>query len=132
MCAQLNLRRLAATTLLAAWIACAAFAQAASPKHVLLVYQGQGTAPANVEFEQSLMQNLRAAAGLDLDFYREQLDLPRFPENKQHKITELRSQYAERNIEVVIVSGRQPSEILPGVPAVQVSNFSSDMTTDGS
>src|SRR5277367_4082146 len=120
MGAQRTLGRLSAATLYAGSIMCAAFAQPPSPKQVLLVYQGQGIAPANVEFEQSLVQNLRAAAGSNLDFYREQLDWPRFPENKQHKIAELRSQYAERKIDVVIISGNTPSEILPGVPVVQI------------
>src|SRR5277367_4906493 len=126
MGAQRNLRRLAAATLFASWIACVAFTQTTSPKRVLLVYQGHGAFPADVAFEQSLVQNLRAAAGLDLEFYREQLDSSRFPENKQHKITELRSQYAERKIDVVIFNGSILSEILPGVPVVQVGNFSPD------
>ena len=123
---ELNLRRLAAATLLATWIACAAFAQTTSPERVLLVYQGDGLIPADVAFEQSLAQSLRAAVGPELEFYREQLDSFRFPEYKQHKITELRSQYAERKIDVVIFFGTTPDEILPGVPMIQVSNLSSD------
>src|SRR5271155_2347822 len=128
MGAGLNLRRLAATAMLAAWVACTAFSQATSPKRVLLVYQGDGTIPADVAFEQSLGQNLRAALGPDLEFYREQLDSFRFPEYKQHKIMELRSQYVERKIDVVIFFGTTPDEILPGVPVIQVSNLPSDPT----
>ena len=107
-------------------VACVAFAQPTSPKRVLLVYQGQSSAPADVAFEQSLVQDLRAAAGLDLEFYQEQLDSARFPENERHKIAELRSQYAEREIGVVIFNGNTPAEIIPAVPVVQVSNFSPD------
>src|SRR5277367_4108508 len=129
MGAQLSLRRLAATTLLAAWIACAAFAQHPSPKRVLLVYQNDGAIPSSVAFEQSLVQSLRAAMGPTLEFYREQLDSIRFPEYTQRKITELRSQYAERKIDLVIFFFGSPMpEILPGVPVVQVSNSASDPT----
>src|SRR5277367_6907467 len=126
MGAQLSLRRLAATTLLAAWIACAAFAQHPSPKRVLLVYQNDGAIPSSVAFEQSLVQSLRAAMGPTLEFYREQLDSSRFPEFTQRKITDLQSQYAERNIDVVIFFGNTLTEVLPGVPVVQVSNAASD------
>jgi len=131
MCAQLNLRRLTATTLLAAWIAYTAIAQTTSAKRVLLVYQGDGAVPANVAFEQSLAQSLRTTMGPDLDFYREQLDSSRFPEYTQHKITELQLQYAERKIDVVIFFGNRLTEVLPGVPVVQVSNAASN-PTDGS
>src|SRR5277367_5142938 len=127
-----RLRQLIAGSLFAASIACAAFAQTMSPKRVLLVYQADGTFPAFVAFEQSLAQSLRAAIGPDLDLYREQLDSTRFPEYKQHKITELRSQYADRKIQVVIFFGNIHSEILPGVPVVQVSNFPSDLAPDSS
>src|SRR5271170_4771400 len=105
MWAHIKLRRLAATTLLATWLACTAFAQPTMPRRVLLVYQDEGTIPANIAFEQSLRQSLRAIVGPTLEFYREQLDSVRFPEYTEHKITELRSQYAERKIEVVLYFG---------------------------
>jgi hypothetical protein len=127
-----NLRRLAVSALLAGWIACTAFCQTASPKRVLLVFHGDGLLPADFVFEQSLAQSLRAAVGRDLEFYREQLDSDRFPEYKQKKIAELRSQYANRKIDAVIFEGNTSDEILPGVPVVQVSNFSSDPTVGGS
>jgi signal transduction histidine kinase len=127
-----NLRRLAVSALLAGWIACTAVCQTASPKRVLLVFHGDGLIPADFVFEQSLAQSLRAAVGLDLEFYREQLDSDRFPEYKQRKIAELRSQYANRKIDAVIFEGNTPDEILPGVPVIQVSNFSSEPAVDGS
>ena len=123
---QRNLGRLVATSLLTALIACAAFAQSNSPKRVLLVYQRDGALPSTVEFEQSLVQSLRAAVGPTLEFYREQLDSTRFPELTQHKITKLQSQYADRKIDVVIFFGNILTEVLPGVPVVQVSNAASD------
>jgi signal transduction histidine kinase len=132
MGAQRNLKRLTAMTLFAALLACAAFAQPTNPKRVLLVYQGQSSAPADVAFEQSLMQNLRAGAGPDLQLYREQLDSGRFPESTQHKIMNLRSQYAERKIDVVIFDGYVPYEIIPGVPVVQVSNVLPERIAGGS
>jgi hypothetical protein len=101
MWAQLNLRRLAAI-LFAILIGSAAIAQPPSPKRVLLVYEDDGAIPANVVFEGSLVQSLRAAMGANLEFYREQLDSTRFPENKRRKVNELESQYAERKIDVVI------------------------------
>jgi signal transduction histidine kinase len=125
---QRNLRQLTAATLFAALIACAAFAQSPSPTRVLLVYQTDGAPPAFVEFEQNLVLSLRAAMGSSLEFYREQLDATRFPELTQHKITELQSKFAARKIDVVICFGNMPSAILPGVPVVQISNFSSDRT----
>jgi signal transduction histidine kinase len=126
MGAELILRRLAATILLAAGIACAAFTQPTSPKRVLLVYQDDGAIPANVVFEQSLMQGLRVAMGPTLEFYREQLDSSRFPEYKERNISELRVQYSEKKIDVVIYFGNIPTEILLGVPVVQVSNVLPD------
>lgn len=126
MHAPLNLRRRATTALLAAWITCAAFAQAPPPKRVLLVYQSDGAIPANIAFEQSLAQSLRVAEGTNLEFYREQLDETRFPDYTQHKIAELRSQYSRRKIDVVIFFGNALTEVLPGVPIVQVSNTASD------
>ena len=101
---QHNLRRLTATILFVALIACGTFTQAASPKRVLLVYQGEGAGPADRVFEQSLVKSLRAAMGPGVEFYREQLDSSRFPDRKQHKITELHSQYADRKIDVVVFS----------------------------
>jgi signal transduction histidine kinase len=121
MWAQLNLRRLAAI-LFAILIGSAAIAQPPSPKRVLLVYEDDGAIPANVVFEGSLVQSLRAAMGANLEFYREQLDSTRFPENKRRKVNELESQYAERKIDVVIFFGNTVTEVLPGVPIVQVNN----------
>src|SRR5271154_7124776 len=125
MWAHIKLRRLAATALLVAWIAYTAFAQSTSPKRVLLVYEDAGTIPANIAFELSLAQSLRSIVGPTLEFYREQLDSSRFPEHTQSKIIELRSQYAERKIDVVLFFGTTPTEILPGVPVIQISNLSS-------
>ena len=128
MGAQTHLSRLALTPLLATLIACAASAQALSPKRVLLVYQGKGAIPGCVAFEQSLSDSLHGAIGPDLEFYREQLDSCRFPLSKQHKIAELRSQYADRRIDVLIFFGNTQDEVLPGVPVVQVSNLAFDQT----
>jgi len=123
---QQNLRRLAATTLFAAWITCIAFAQPGAPRRVLLVYQNDGDIPANIAFEQSLAENLRASVGRDLEFYREQLDSARFPEFEQRRLAEIRSRYAERNIDVVVFFGNILTEIFPEVPTIQVSNWPSE------
>jgi len=122
------MRRLIATVLLAIWMSSASFAQSTSPKRVLLVYQSDGAIPANIAFEQSLAQHLRTAMGPRLEFYHEQLDSTRFPEYTQQKVAALRSQYADLKIDVIIFFGNTLTEVLPGVPVVQVSNGEPDRT----
>jgi signal transduction histidine kinase len=114
--------QMAIAALLTALIACRALAQSTSHKSVLLVYEDDGALPGHLTFEQSLARNLRAAVGADLDFYREQLESARFPELTQHKVAEIRSQYADRKIDVIVFLGNTLIDVLPGVQAVQVSN----------
>jgi hypothetical protein len=103
------------------------------PKRVLLVYQSEGAQPGAVEFEQRLERSLHAAMGPDLEFYREQLDMYRFPQYEQNKIAAIRSQYADRKIDVIVFFfGNTVPEILPGVPVVQISNSSADLIIDNS
>lgn len=128
MGARVKMRRLIATVLLAIWMSSASFAQSTSPKRVLLVYQSDGAIPANIAFEQSLAQHLRTAMGPRLEFYHEQLDSTRFPEYTQQKVAALRSQYADLKIDVIIFFGNTLTEVLPGVPVVQVSNGEPDRT----
>jgi signal transduction histidine kinase len=117
-----NPRRLSAGILVTLCIAFAVSAHAISPKRVLLVYEGDGAIPADIAFEQSLVQNLRTAVGSNLEFYREQLDLTRFPDYKEQKVAGLQSQYARRKPDVVVYFGNTLTDVLPGVPVVQVSN----------
>jgi ABC-type uncharacterized transport system substrate-binding protein len=122
--ARPHARRLAVVALVAASLTgAAAYAwDRVPPKRVLLLYQTDGSIPANFEFEQSLLEHLHSAIALNLEFYHEQLDLGRFPEYTQRKVAEFRSRYTERKIDVVIFFGNSPIEILAGVPVVQVDN----------
>jgi len=125
--ARRDARLLAGLLLLLVSLSSAAHAWAEVPrKRVLLVYNTDGSLPANLEFEQSLVDNLHAAVVIDLEFYREQLDSARFPEYKERRIEEFRSRYTQRKIDVVIFFGAIPAEILPGVPVVQVDNGTSE------
>jgi signal transduction histidine kinase len=108
--------------LLTAWIACTAFAQSPPPKRVLLLYLNDGAVPGIVVFEQSLVHDLRAVMGADMELYREQLDSARFPGYTEHKLAEIRSQYADRKIDVVIFMGDTLIDPFPNVPVIQVSN----------
>jgi signal transduction histidine kinase len=92
------------------------------------VYQDDGAIPANVVFEQSLAQNLRATISPTLEFYREQLDASRFPQYTERRINEIQQRYSKKKIDVVIFFGNRLTEVLPGVPVVQVSNSASDQT----
>jgi signal transduction histidine kinase len=123
MVARPQIRRVAAAALVAASLAGSVSAAAPNhPKRVLLVHYGDGSLPAFVEFEQSLVENLRSAAGPDLEFYREQLDTVRFPQYVERRIAEFRWRYAQRKMDVVIFFGEVPTSVLPGVPVVQVDN----------
>jgi hypothetical protein len=102
--------------LLTTWMTCSAFAQATSPKRVLLLYESDGTAPGYLAFEQSLVHDLRAAMGANLEFYREQLDATRFPEDTEARLAEIRSRYGNRRIDVLIYLGNTLVDLLPTVP----------------
>ena len=114
---------LLALTLLTAVGTVAAFASSGPPDRVLLVYQNDGDIPANIAFEESLASSLRTSRGIDLEFYREQLDTARFPEFEQSRLAEIRSRYAKRDIDVVVYFGNILTEVLPGVPTILVSNW---------
>lgn len=116
-----DLKRLAAIVVAFIALLYPACAAAQAPaKRVLLVYYQDGAFPAFEAFEQSLVRYLHGTIGPNLEFYREQLDTGRFPEYKGRRIAEIRSRYAGRKIDVVVFVGNVPTQILPGVPVVQV------------
>jgi hypothetical protein len=115
-------RQLSAVILLTTWITCTAFAQSTSPKRVLLLYETDGTAQGYLVFEQSLVHDLRAAMGANLEFYREHLDSTRFPEYTELRLAEIRSRFGNRKIDVVLYLGNTLIDLLPTVLVVQVSN----------
>ena len=117
-------------TLFIAGGAVTALASAGPPDRVLLVYQNDGDIPANIAFEASLAESLRASSGLNLEFYREQLDSGRLPAFKEQRLAELRSRYANLDIDVVVYFGNTLNEILPNVPTIQVSNWPPDTRTN--
>jgi signal transduction histidine kinase len=120
------LKRLTITALVIGIIGCAALAQSTSPKRVLLIYENHGSIPGILIFEQSLVHDLSAAIGANLELYREQLESTRFPEDTQHRLAEIRSQYANRKIDVVIFLGNPLLDFFPNVPIVQVGNTRPD------
>jgi hypothetical protein len=79
-------KQLRAILLLTVWIAYSAFAQSRSAKRVLLLYESDGTAQGYLVFEQSLVHDLRAAMGANLEFYREHLDSTRFPNDTEPRL----------------------------------------------
>ena len=103
----------------ALWLASAPSASQ-TPKRVLLVYEDDGTIPAAIEFETTLLRTLRAQLGPRLEFYREQIDTARFPQDRTRTIAGIRSRFANRNVNVVIYVGDIAAEIIPGTPTVQV------------
>jgi signal transduction histidine kinase len=116
-----GLKRLASVALFATWLACVtSFGQ--TPKNILLVYEENATIPAHVEMETALFRALHEQLGPSLEFYQEQIDTIRFPEEPATRIDELRSRYANRKIDAIIFVGSVPVEILPGVPVVYVGN----------
>jgi signal transduction histidine kinase len=122
MSSRLCLRQLAAIALLTVSFVCAASASQ-SPKRVLLLYENQGAPlPAYMELESALLQTLRDQLGSNLDFYREEIDAERHPEDRAKTIAEIHSRYARRDIDVVIcIQGAD--DALPGVPTVFVGNL---------
>jgi hypothetical protein len=75
-----------------------------------------------MELESALLQTLREQLGSNLEFYREEIDAERHPEDRAQTIAELRSRYAERNIDVVIcIEGAD--DVLPNIPTVFVGNL---------
>jgi signal transduction histidine kinase len=126
---RICLKLLLATALFVAGGTGAAFASAGPPDRVLLVYQDDGDIPANMAFEASLAGSLRASSGLNLQFYREQLDSGRLPAFKEQRLAELRSRYANLDIDIVVYFGNTLTEILPNVPTIQVSNWPPETRT---
>ena len=123
MRSRLCLRQLAAIALLAV-----SFVRAASatqpPKRVLVLYENQGPPlPAYAELESALLQTLREQLGSNLEYYREELDAGRHPEDRAQRIAEIHSRYAKRNINVVICIEGAGDDVLPGVPTVFVGNL---------
>jgi signal transduction histidine kinase len=118
---QFVLRQLAATILLAVSFACDAPASQ-SPNRVLLLYEEHGDPPGYFEMESALLQTLREQLGPSLEFYREEIDAERHPEDRAKTIAEIHSRYAKRNINVVISIEGDAGDVLPGVPNVYVGN----------
>jgi signal transduction histidine kinase len=129
---RLNLKRLAATVVFAVVIVAVANATVPTPKRVLLVYQNNGYSPAALEFQQSVLAGLREALGQDLEFYCEQLDWNRLPESREQGLEWVRSRYVAHGIDVIIVFGTVPTDILPGVPVVYVGNLRSELNSHNS
>lgn len=122
MRSRLCLGQLAAIALLAVSVVPAAPASQL-PKRVLLLYENQGAPlPAYMELESALLQTLREQLGSNLQFYREELDAERHPEDRAQKIAEIHSRYAKRKIDVVICIEGAGDDVLPGVPTVFVGN----------
>ena len=103
--ARLTFSRLAAVVLVGSFVGAASSADRVPTKRVLLVYHTEGSIPAFLNFEQSLVETLHSTMGSKLEFYREQLDSGRFPEYKNQRIAEFRSRYSNRRINAVIFFG---------------------------
>ena len=131
MGASPNLKRLAVTLLSAVCLLASANATASTPKHVLLIYQNNGYSPAALEFQQSVLAGLRRALNQDLEFYCEQLDWNRLPGSREQALDWVRSRYVTQSIDVIIVFGTVPKDILPGVPVVYVGNLLPELGSHG-
>jgi signal transduction histidine kinase len=113
-----GMARAALALLCAAAFACAASAQQHVPKRILLVHQNDEYSPAALELEKGLLDRLRLTLGPDTEFFGEQLEATRFPENQSAALSWVRTRYVERGIDVVIFLGSVPMDVLPGVPTV--------------
>jgi len=122
MRSRLCLRQLAAIALLAVSFV-RAVSESPATKRVLIIYHGHGDFPAYMTMESALLETLRNQLGPALEFYREQIDAERHPEDRTQTIAEIRSRYAKRKIDVVICVEGSAADVLPGVPAVFVGNL---------
>jgi signal transduction histidine kinase len=73
--------------------------------------------------ESALRRTLDEHLGPRLEFYREEIDAERHPEARAQTIAEIRSRYANRNLDVVISIEGNAADVLPGVPSVYVGNL---------
>jgi signal transduction histidine kinase len=92
--------------------------QSLTPKRVLLIHQNEEYSPAAQELEKGLLDRLRMALGPETEFFGEQLEATRLPENQSAAVDWVRTRYAGRGIDVVIFLGSVPMDVLPGVPTV--------------
>lgn len=122
-----NPKRLVVAILVVFSIAAMANAAVITPKRVLLVYQNDGYSRAALEFQQSILAQLREALGRNVEFYSEQLQSARLPESRELALSLIRSRYAAHGIGVVFFLGAVPTNILPGVPVVYVGNSPSEL-----
>jgi signal transduction histidine kinase len=123
----LCLGQLAAIVLLAVSSACDAPASQ-SPKRVLLLYEDHGDHLAYVEMESALLRTLHERLGPRLEFYREEVDAERHPEDRAQTIAEINSRYAKRGINVVISIEGKSTDVLAGVPEVYVGNLPTEQS----
>jgi signal transduction histidine kinase len=123
----LGLRQLPALLLLAVTFMRAASASQ-PPKRVLLLYEDHGDHLAYVEMESALLRTLHEQLGPSLEFYREEIDAERHPEDRAQRIAEIQSRYVKRNITVVISIEGDSAFILPGVPSVYVGNLPTEQS----
>jgi signal transduction histidine kinase len=127
MRSRLCLRQLAAIALLAVSFVCAASASQL-PKRVLLLYEEHSDHLAHREMESALLETLREQLGPSLEFYREEIDAERHPEDRARKVAEIRSRYARRNIDVVISIEGNAADVLSGIPNVYVGNLPTEQS----
>jgi signal transduction histidine kinase len=98
-------------------------AHAGSVKRVLMVFQNDGFGYAEQKMQQGCLESLRQSLGApNLEFYTAGLDSTRHPEGREQALAEVRSRYIPYGIDVVIIIGNVPTEVLPGVPVVYVGN----------
>jgi signal transduction histidine kinase len=98
-------------------------AHAGTTKRVLMLFQNDGFGYSDQKMQQSCLDALRQALGApNLEFYAVGLDSTRHPESREQALDWVRTRYASYGIDVVIVIGNVPTEVLPGVPVVYVGN----------
>lgn len=98
------------------WLLSAATASAQDGKSVLLIYSTSAELPAVGAFESSLRSTVTKATRQRVEFYDEYLDIPRFPELGQRDafLELLRSRYADRKIDAVVLGGPGTIEFMLG------------------
>ncbi len=110
--------RAAAAFLFALAVTATTLGQATAPKRILLIHQNEEYSPAALELQKGLLDRLRIALGPETEFFGEQLEATRLPENEAAALAWVRARYAGRGIDVVIFLGSVPVDVLPGVPTV--------------
>lgn len=106
-------------------------ASAISSGNVLVLYSASRLLPANIQFEQSLMQALEERHDVDVTVFSEFLDAPTFYGAAYERtfVTYLNAKYASRPPSVIVAGGpeafafvvRQRDEFFPHTPVVYVA-----------